>query len=583
MGLFSILKDKSSSKDRPGSGQVPAADGLLQVSGRAKSEYHSQKKQAQFTVAHDGAPESPKIAAMYSSGASKSFTASSPAAHMAQLSAAAAAADRHTEAAGPSPASVHYTSLNQFQNKVELYRGSISTVYKALCIATRQAVIIKSYEKAKMKQKNFLRMEREIKLMNMLGGDGLVQLYSVFEEDTHKHLIMEFCKGGDLFKLLLLRGGTLEEHWVCMEIIVPMLRVLVQMHSDHIIHRDIKPENIFLTSRTKFKMGDLGLAIRATEELPFTRSGTLDYMAPEVLANPTADIQEGPTVTKADLKARGVRPYDEKVDVWATGILAYELVVGRPPFEVNDEVQTATMIMFSNNINFPTKYSTLWVDFVRAALEKKPHLRPSAVQLLDHPWVKLHERRAAVAAAPQAAAAEQGVAPLPSVVVNTVAALPEPSQLPPVTPAVVAAAVAAMPPAVEVAAARAAAFQKSASMGSALHHPGLQRLQQQQAEKAAAPAAAEQAARQQQQQQRAAAAAHLKHSVPEAHTIDSSGGSFTALLQSARNRPGGPGDAGEPLTDADKAGGIKSRMKHYFHRQLGTEIPSDIRKEAGIV
>ena len=54
MGLFSILKDKSSSKDRPGSGQVPAADGLLQVSGRAKSEYHSQKKQAQFTVAHDG-------------------------------------------------------------------------------------------------------------------------------------------------------------------------------------------------------------------------------------------------------------------------------------------------------------------------------------------------------------------------------------------------------------------------------------------------------------------------------------------------------------------------------------------------
>ena len=150
-----------------------------------------------------------------------------------------------------------------------------------------------------------------------------------------------------------------------------------------------------------------------------------------------------------------------------------------------------------------------------------------------------------MAAAPQAAAADQGVAPLPSAVVDTVAALPEPSQLPPVTPAVVAAAVAAMPPAVEVAAARAAAFQKSASMGSALHHPSLQRLQQQQAERAAGPAAAEQAARQQQQQQKAAAAAHLKHSVPEAHALDSSGGSFTALLQSAKTRPGVPSDAGE--------------------------------------
>ena len=46
--------------------------------------------------------------------------------------------------------------------------------------------------------------------------------------------------------------------------------------------RDIKPENIFLTAAQKFKLGDFGLAIRADEELPFTRSGTLDYMAPEV-------------------------------------------------------------------------------------------------------------------------------------------------------------------------------------------------------------------------------------------------------------------------------------------------------------
>ena len=49
--------------------------------------------------------------------------------------------------------------------------------------------------------------------------------------------------------------------------------------------RDIKPENIFLTAALKFKLGDFGLAIRADEELPFTRSGTLDYMAPEVSAS----------------------------------------------------------------------------------------------------------------------------------------------------------------------------------------------------------------------------------------------------------------------------------------------------------
>ena len=75
--------------------------------------------------------------------------------------------------------------------------------------------------------------------------------------------------------------------------------------------------------------------------------------------------------------------------MWATGILAYELVVGRPPFEVNDEVQTATMIMFSNNVVYPPKFSALWADFVKVALEKKPHIRPTALQMLDHPWYSL--------------------------------------------------------------------------------------------------------------------------------------------------------------------------------------------------
>lgn len=50
----------------------------------------------------------------------------------------------------------------------------------------------------------------------------------------------------------------------------------------HGVCRDIKPENIFLTGALKLKLGDFGLAIRSDEELPFTRSGTLDYMAPEV-------------------------------------------------------------------------------------------------------------------------------------------------------------------------------------------------------------------------------------------------------------------------------------------------------------
>ena len=66
------------------------------------------------------------------------------------------------------------------------------------------------------------------------------------------------------------------------QVIAPLLRVLVVLHRQHILHRDIKPENLFLTCRRAMVLGDFGLAIRCDEELPFTRSGTLDYMAPEV-------------------------------------------------------------------------------------------------------------------------------------------------------------------------------------------------------------------------------------------------------------------------------------------------------------
>ena len=67
---------------------------------------------------------------------------------------------------------------------------SISTVYRAVCSVTQTAVIIKAYEKAKMKPKNFSRMEREVRLMRLLGGEeGLVELYAVFQDSGFKYLV----------------------------------------------------------------------------------------------------------------------------------------------------------------------------------------------------------------------------------------------------------------------------------------------------------------------------------------------------------------------------------------------------------
>ncbi|KAL6766001.1 kinase-like domain-containing protein, partial [Haematococcus lacustris] len=225
-------------------------------------------------------------------------------------------------------------SIAQYSQKVELYRGSVSTVYKALDDVTGTKVILKCYHKKKMQAKHYNKLDREIKAM---------------DEDS-VWLAMELCEGGDLFKSLMLHGGRLDEHYVCTEIIAPLLRVLEKSHAMNIMHRDIKPENLFLTRYQKIRVGDFGLAVDWSKELPFSRSGTLDYMAPEVLRNPASQLQESSDVTLEQLQAKGIKPYDDKVDVWAVGVLAYEMVVGKPPFEVEDEAQTANLIMTSNAI-----------------------------------------------------------------------------------------------------------------------------------------------------------------------------------------------------------------------------------------
>jgi aurora kinase len=89
-------------------------------------------------------------------------------------------------------------------------------------------------------------------------------------------------------------------------------------------------------------------------------------MAPEVLINPCTRLEEQ-NATQDQLDVRKIVPYTCKVDVWATGVLAYELAVGRPPFEVEKESQTVALILQSDNIVFDPNLSAEWADFVRWA------------------------------------------------------------------------------------------------------------------------------------------------------------------------------------------------------------------------
>lgn len=95
-----------------------------------------------------------------------------------------------------------------------------------------------------------------------------------------------------------------------------MTTALLYLHRKHVIHRDIKPENLLLGSHGELKISDFGWSVHAPKSRRTTICGTLDYLPPEMV--------EG-------------REHSSPVDLWSLGVLCYEFLVGKPPFEVLDE------------------------------------------------------------------------------------------------------------------------------------------------------------------------------------------------------------------------------------------------------
>lgn len=124
---------------------------------------------------------------------------------------------------------------------------------------------------------------------------------------------------------------------------------------------------------------DFGLSIDITQERPVTRVGTLDYMAPEVVICPDKCHPN-------DHKEKKNLHYTNLVDAWAVGVLAYELTVGRAPFDAGNKRGTIENIL-SSQPRFPTWISDAARHFVNFSLTKDTAKRPGIQQLAEHPWI----------------------------------------------------------------------------------------------------------------------------------------------------------------------------------------------------
>ncbi|KAG0199589.1 signal transducing kinase of the PAK [Mortierella sp. GBA30] len=259
-----------------------------------------------------------------------------------------------------------------YRNLVKIGQGASGGVYTAYQVGTNLSVAIKQ-----------MNLEQQPK------KDLIINEILVMKESSHKNIVNfidSFLYRGDLWVVMeYMEGGSLTEVVTTNEMADPQIGAvcretllgLEHLHSKGVIHRDIKSDNVLLALNGDIKLTDFGFCaqLKESQGKRTTMVGTPYWMAPEVVTR---------------------KEYGPKVDIWSLGIMAIEMLEGEPPY-LNENPLRALYLIATNGtpaLQHPEKISADFTDFLRRSLEVDPEKRPTATELLKHPFItKAHSVR----------------------------------------------------------------------------------------------------------------------------------------------------------------------------------------------
>lgn len=254
----------------------------------------------------------------------------------------------------------------------ELGDGAFGKVYKAQHKTTKQFAAAKMC--ALEGEDDLSDFMIEIDILSECKHENIVQLYEAFFTNGKLWMLIEYCDGGALDSIMVELEKPLTESqiaYVCQH----MCHGLSFLHQNKVIHRDLKAGNVLLTMNGGVKLADFGVSAKnkSTLQKHDTFIGTPYWMAPEVVLCETFRDN----------------PYDFKVDIWSLGITLIEFAQMEPPNHEMSPMRVLLKIQKSDppKLDQPSKWSKEFNDFIAKALVKDPTQRPTADDLLKHPFV----------------------------------------------------------------------------------------------------------------------------------------------------------------------------------------------------
>jgi eukaryotic-like serine/threonine-protein kinase len=236
------------------------------------------------------------------------------------------------------------TRLGRYEIRSQLGAGGMGEVHLAYDTSLRRQVAIKLLPAEFTQNKvRLARFEREAYAASSLNHPNILTIYEIGEQDGHHFIATEYVEGESLHQHISRAPMELKE---VLDVAQQVASALAAAHQAGIVHRDIKPDNVMLRRDGFVKVLDFGLAKLADETQEAAKQQQTDAEAPTRtrVVNTEPGMVMGTATYMSPEQARGLE-VDARSDIWSLGVMLYEMVSGRPPFEGATTTDVLSMIL----------------------------------------------------------------------------------------------------------------------------------------------------------------------------------------------------------------------------------------------
>ena len=234
-------------------------------------------------------------------------------------------------------------NIDDFTTSTQIGQGAFGKVYRAYSSNTDYptTVVIKQIDKLKM-MKERMEIYREIRILKKIDYEYIVKFFGFYEDNAMLFQVLEYLPNGNLYSL-----GKIPE-LEALKYVQDIAHALNYLHFNFIMHRDVKPENVVLDVNNKAKLIDFGFAQKFELDKKYKKVlGSLYHIAPEMY----------------------LQNYDCRVDIWMLGIMYYELVSGKVPFNGENHEDLRCKVL-NDSVRYPKYLEDITVQNIEKILVK---------------------------------------------------------------------------------------------------------------------------------------------------------------------------------------------------------------------